>query len=154
MGSAALAERDGDHVYAVIRGIGSASDGRALSIYAPRAEGQAKAITRAYARAGYGPEDVELVEAHGTGTRAGDLAEVEGLRQVFARAPRPGRQWCALGSVKSQIGHTKAAAGSAGLFKVAMALQEQTWFTDGLPQYVANSGMISGPHHGPKPPNA
>ena len=119
------AERDGDHVYCVIRGIGSSSDRRALSIYAPRAEGQAKAIERAYARAGYGPEDVELVEAHGTGTRAGDLAEVEGLRRVFERAPRQGTQSCALGSVKSQIGHTKAAAGAAGLFKVVMALHHR-----------------------------
>jgi acyl transferase domain-containing protein len=119
------AERDGDHVYAVIRGIGSSSDRRALSIYAPRAEGQAKAIARAYARAGYGPEDVELVEAHGTGTRAGDLAEIDGLRRVFEGAPQRGTQWCALGSVKSQIGHTKAAAGAAGLFKVAMALHHR-----------------------------
>jgi len=119
------AERDGDHIYAVIRGIGSSSDRRALSIYAPRAEGQAKALARTYARAGYGPEDVELVEAHGTGTRAGDLAEVEGLRQVFGPAPRRGTQWCALGSVKSQIGHTKAASGAAGLFKVAMALHHK-----------------------------
>ncbi len=119
------AERDGDHVYAVIRGIGSASDGRALSIYAPRAGGQAKAIARAYDRAGYGPESVELVEAHGTGTRAGDLAEVEGLRQVFEASGHEGKQWCALGSVKSQIGHAKAAAGAAGLFKVAMALHHR-----------------------------
>jgi acyl transferase domain-containing protein/acyl carrier protein len=119
------AERDGDHVYAVIRGIGSSSDRRALSVYAPRAEGQAKAVARAYARAGYGPEDVELVEAHGTGTRAGDLAEVQGLRQIFEGGRRPGTQWCALGSVKSQIGHTKAAAGAAGLFKVAMALHHR-----------------------------
>src|SRR5262249_1009934 len=96
---------------------------RALSIYAPRAEGQAKAIARAYARAGYGPEEVELVEAHGTGTRAGDLAEVEGLRQAFAAQHH--KQSCALASVKSPIGHAKAAAGAAGLFKVVMALHHR-----------------------------
>src|SRR5262249_36149506 len=77
------AARDGDRIYAVIRGIGASSDGRAKSIYAPVAEGQARALRRAYAAAGYGPETVELVEAHGTATRAGDAAEYEALRAVF-----------------------------------------------------------------------
>ena len=116
------AERDGDRIYAVIRGVGSSSDGRSKSVYAPVPEGQAQALGRAYELAGYGPETVELVEAHGTGTKAGDVAEFEGLRQVFDGAGREDRQWCALGSVKSQIGHTKAAAGAAGLFKAVMAL--------------------------------
>jgi polyketide-type polyunsaturated fatty acid synthase PfaA len=119
------AERDGDEIYAVLTGIGSSSDGRSKSIYAPLAEGQAKALRRAYDRAGYGPETVGLVEAHGTGTNAGDAAEFEGLRQVFDAADREERQWCALGSVKSQVGHTKAAAGAAGLFKVVMALHHR-----------------------------
>ena len=117
------AEAAGDRIYAVLRGVGSSSDGRAKSVYAPRAEGQALALRRAYAAAGYGPETVELVEAHGTGTTAGDLAEFEALRTVFDESGRPDRQWCSLGSVKSQIGHTKAAAGAAGLFKAVMALQ-------------------------------
>ncbi len=117
------AEAAGDRIYAVLRGVGSSSDGRAKSVYAPRAEGQALALRRAYAAAGYGPETVELVEAHGTGTTAGDLAEFEALRTVFEESGRPDRQWCSLGSVKSQIGHTKAAAGAAGLFKAVMALQ-------------------------------
>ena len=77
------AERDGDRVYAVIRGVGSSSDGRAKSVYAPLPEGQSKALRRAYEVAGYGPETVELVEAHGTGTKAGDVAEFEGLRSTF-----------------------------------------------------------------------
>lgn len=119
------AERDGDKIYAVIRGIGSASDGRAKSIYAPRAEGQELAIRRAYERAGYGPEEVGLVEAHGTATKAGDLAEFSGLVRAFGGAARSDKQWCALGSVKSQIGHTKAAAGAASLFKVVMALHHK-----------------------------
>jgi acyl transferase domain-containing protein len=119
------AERDGNKIYAVIRGIGSASDGRNRSIYAPRGDGQARALRRAYDRAGYGPETVELVEAHGTGTRAGDAAEVEGLKLVFGAAAADRGPWCALGSVKSQIGHTKAAAGAAGLLKVAMALHKK-----------------------------
>jgi acyl transferase domain-containing protein/NADP-dependent 3-hydroxy acid dehydrogenase YdfG len=119
------AERDGDRVYAVIRGIGSSSDGRGSAIYAPVPEGQARALRRAYADAGYGPETVELVEAHGTGTRAGDIAEFAALRQVFDATGRADRQWCALGSVKSQIGHTKAAAGAAGLLKAVLALHHK-----------------------------
>jgi acyl transferase domain-containing protein len=74
------AEREGDRIHAVIRGIGAGSDGRAKSVYAPLASGQARTLRRAYEAAGYGPETVELVEAHGTGTRAGDAAEFEGLR--------------------------------------------------------------------------
>ena len=116
------AERDGDCIYAVIKGVGSSSDGRAKSVYAPLPAGQAKALTRAYEQAGHGPETVELVEAHGTATKAGDAAEFEGLRLAFDGNGRGDRQWCALGSVKSQIGHTKSAAGAAGLFKAVMAL--------------------------------
>jgi len=119
------AERDGDRIYAVIRGIGSASDGRSKSVYAPLPEGQSRALRRTYESAGYGPETVELLEAHGTGTKAGDAAEFEGLRATFAESGRTDTQWCALGSVKSQIGHTKAAAGAAGLFKAIMALHHK-----------------------------
>jgi acyl transferase domain-containing protein len=119
------AERDGDRIYAVVAGVGSSSDGRTKSIYAPAPAGQAKALRRAYQDAGYGPDTVELVEAHGTGTKAGDAAEFEGLRTVFEESGRKDRGWCALGSVKSQIGHTKAAAGAAGLFKAVMALHHR-----------------------------
>ena len=116
------AERDGDEIYAVIRGIGSSSDGRAKSVYAPLPEGQARALRRAYDAAGFAPETVELIEAHGTGTKAGDAAEFSGLSQVFTRGDAP-RPWIALGSAKSQFGHTKAAAGVAGLLKAALALR-------------------------------
>jgi acyl transferase domain-containing protein len=119
------AERDGDQIYAVVRGIGASSDGRATSVYAPLAVGQARALRRAYERAGYSPDTVELVEAHGTGTKAGDAAEVEGLNSVFGPAGGQRSQWCALGSVKSLVGHTKAAAGSAGLFKAVMAIRHR-----------------------------
>lgn len=119
------AERDGNRIYAVIRGIGSSSDGRATSVYAPRPEGQAVALRRAYADASYGPRSVELVEAHGTGTRAGDLAEFAALTQVFREADSETKSWCAIGSIKSQIGHTKAAAGSAGLLKAALSLHQK-----------------------------
>jgi malonyl CoA-acyl carrier protein transacylase len=122
------AERDGDRVYAVIRGMGSSSDGKALSVYAPLSKGQARAIERCYAGAGFGPDTVELVEAHGTGTKAGDAAEFEGLKLAFAGAAQKraaegkSARWCALGSVKSQIGHTKAAAGAASLVKAVLAV--------------------------------
>ena len=119
------AERDGDQVYAVLRGIGSSSDGRAKAIYAPVADGQARALRRAYDSAGYGPDTVELVEAHGTGTRAGDAAEFQALRTVFTESGRDDDAWCAFGSLKSQFGHTKSAAGAAGLLKAALALHHK-----------------------------
>ncbi|WP_328840640.1 SDR family NAD(P)-dependent oxidoreductase [Streptomyces europaeiscabiei] len=119
------AERDGDRIHAVLRGIGSSSDGRGSAIYTPVPAGQARALRRAYVSAGYGPETVELVEAHGTGTTAGDAAEFTALRTVFQESGRTDDQWCALGSVKSQIGHTKSAAGAAGLLKAVMALRHK-----------------------------
>ncbi|MFI5777685.1 SDR family NAD(P)-dependent oxidoreductase [Nocardia sp. NPDC051570] len=119
------AEREGDQIYAVITGVGSSSDGRGTSIYSPLASGQERALRRAYASAGYGPETVGLIEAHGTGTAAGDKAEVAALRAVFGEAAPGARQWCALGSVKSQIGHTKTAAGAAGVLKAALALHHR-----------------------------
>ncbi|MEM1034876.1 MAG: beta-ketoacyl synthase N-terminal-like domain-containing protein, partial [Myxococcota bacterium] len=117
------AERDADRIYAVLRGLGASSDGRAKSVFAPRSGGQAKALRRAYAAAGYAPTTVGLMEAHGTGTRAGDAAELSGLQEVFGR--EGAEPWCALGSVKSQIGHTKSAAAAAGLMKVVYALHHK-----------------------------
>ena len=119
------AERDADKIYAVIRGVGTSSDGRSKSVYAPVPEGQARALRRAYEKACFSPRTVELVEAHGTGTKAGDAAEFESLQMVFDETGREDRQWCALGSVKSQIGHTKAASGAAGLFKAVMAVHHK-----------------------------
>ncbi|MFI6303817.1 SDR family NAD(P)-dependent oxidoreductase [Amycolatopsis thailandensis] len=115
------AERDGDRVYAVVKGVGAASDGKALGLTAPRPEGQRRALERAYRDAGVSPADVSLVEAHGTGTVVGDATELTTLTEFFLDAGAgPGA--CALGSVKSQIGHTKCAAGLAGLMKAALAL--------------------------------
>ncbi|MCF8067503.1 MAG: SDR family NAD(P)-dependent oxidoreductase [Desulfobacterales bacterium] len=115
------AERDGDKIYAVIKGMGSSSDGKSQSIYSPRADGQAKALRTAYKNAGISPETVELIEAHGTGTRVGDMVEFNSLCDVYGEI-NPNGNRCALGSVKSMIGHTKAAAGSAGLIKTALSL--------------------------------
>ncbi len=118
------AERDGDRVYAVIKGIGTSSDGRFKSIYAPRPAGQAKAVRRAYAEAGFAPQTVGLIEAHGTGTMAGDPAEFAGMCEVFGEN-NPRKQSIALGSVKSQIAHTKAAAGIASMMKISLALHHK-----------------------------
>jgi acyl transferase domain-containing protein/acyl carrier protein len=118
------AERDGDRILAKLLGIGSSSDGKGTAIYAPSAEGQVRCLEAAYGTAGVSPDTIELVEAHGTGTAVGDATEVRGLTEVFRRA-RPEGSWCQLGSVKSQIGHTKAAAGAAGLVKVILALHHK-----------------------------
>jgi acyl transferase domain-containing protein/NAD(P)H-dependent flavin oxidoreductase YrpB (nitropropane dioxygenase family) len=116
------ARRDGDRVYAVIEGIAGSSDGRSLGLTAPNRIGQLRALERAYRQAQVSPRDVGLVEAHGTGTVVGDRTELSTLTEVFEQAgARPGA--CALGSVKSQIGHTKCAAGMAGLIKASLALQ-------------------------------
>lgn len=118
------AERDGDRVYAVIKSVAGSSDGRSLGLTAPRKEGQTLALERAYRAAGVSPADVGLVEAHGTGTVVGDRAELGALTEVFTRAGAlPGAT--TLGSVKSQIGHTKCAAGLAGLIKAALSLHRR-----------------------------
>ncbi|PPE72943.1 hypothetical protein C3942_16105 [Solimonas fluminis] len=118
------AERDGDRIYAVIDGIAGSSDGKGLGLTAPRKEGQKRALERAYWQAGLLPAEVGLVEAHGTGTVVGDRTELKTLTEVYlAGGALPGQ--AALGSVKSQIGHTKCAAGIAGLIKVAKALHHR-----------------------------
>lgn len=119
------AQRDDDTIHALINAMGTSSDGNAKSIYAPLAEGQAMAIRRAYDGLDYTPADIELIEAHGTGTAAGDTAEFQGLRTAFRDAGVVKEQYCALGSVKSQIGHTKSAAGIAGLLKTVFSLHHK-----------------------------
>jgi len=118
------AVRDNDKIYAVIKGIGTSSDGRFKSIYAPRPEGQLQALRRAYEDAGISPVSVSLIEAHGTGTMAGDPSEFAALKDFFGE-DNPKQQHIALGSVKSQIGHTKSAAGAASLIKTALALHHK-----------------------------
>ncbi|MFI5040483.1 MAG: beta-ketoacyl synthase N-terminal-like domain-containing protein, partial [Acidimicrobiales bacterium] len=118
------AERAGDRVYAVIRGIGGASDGRGKGITAPNPVGQRLAVERAWHNAGLSPQECSMIEAHGTSTRVGDVVEVSSMTDVFrATDLAPGS--VALGSVKSNIGHLKAAAGAAGLLKAALALHEK-----------------------------
>ena len=117
------AERDGDKVYAVIRAIGGSSDGKGKGITAPNPLGQQRAIQRAWKNAAIPFSTVGLIEGHGTSTPVGDLAEVTSLNTVFGQAGlKPGS--VALGSVKSNFGHLKSAAGAAGLLKAALALYD------------------------------
>ena len=118
------AERDGDKILAVIKGIGTSSDGKGHAIYAPSPEGQVRALRNAYEQAEINPNTIELIEAHGTGTKAGDTAELAALCDVFD-SNLTAAQSCAIGSIKSQIGHTKAAAGAAGLIKAVLALNHK-----------------------------
>jgi malonyl CoA-acyl carrier protein transacylase len=119
------AERDGDKVYAVIRGIGGSSDGRGKGITAPNPLGQRRAIERAWKNAGVSPASAGLIEGHGTSTPVGDLAETGALNDIFGQFDlRPGT--IALGSVKSNFGHLKSAAGAAGLLKSMLALYNHT----------------------------
>src|SRR5262245_26147621 len=118
------AERAGDRIYAVIRGLGGSSDGKGKGITAPNPVGQRLAIARAWRAAGLDPASATYVEGHGTSTRVGDVVEVQSLSDVFGAAgAAPGT--IALGSVKSNIGHLKAAAGAAGLLKTVLALHHK-----------------------------
>lgn len=118
------AERDGDKIYGVIKGVGGSSDGKARSMTAPHPDGQIRALNRAYEMAGYSPNTVGLFEAHGTGTVVGDTAEMATVTRLMKEAGAAPRQ-SAIGSIKTQIGHTKASAGIAGLIKATLALHHE-----------------------------
>jgi acyl transferase domain-containing protein/phosphopantetheinyl transferase len=116
---------DGDRIYAVLRGVGQSSDGRATSLLAPSHEGEMLAIRRTYETSGVDPASIGLFEAHGTGIPLGDQTEIATLREVFGpRQTRSGQ--IALGSVKSMISHCIPAAGIAGLIKMALAVHHKT----------------------------
>jgi acyl transferase domain-containing protein len=116
--------RDGDKIYAVIRGMGSSSDGRNRSMTAPHPGGQILALRRAYEDAGVPCASISLVEAHGTGTAVGDGTEITSLNRLFSQECTD-KQFAAVGSVKSMIGHTKTCAGLASLVKTALALHHR-----------------------------
>ena len=118
------ARRDGDRIYAVIKGMGASSDGRAKGLTAPSPEGQVRAVERAYAKAEIDPTTVGYVEAHGTGTAVGDVVEVNAISRVFRDAGAASGS-VTIGSVKSMIGHTKCAAGLAGLINASLALHQK-----------------------------
>lgn len=118
--------KDRDTILAVVRGSAMNNDGRRkLGYTAPSVDGQAEVIAQAFAMAGCDPSTVGLLEAHGTGTRLGDPIEVSALRRVFLTSA-DGRPYCALGSVKTNIGHLDAAAGVAGLIKAVLSLRHRT----------------------------
>ncbi|MBB5647627.1 non-ribosomal peptide synthetase/type I polyketide synthase [Pedobacter cryoconitis] len=117
----ARALRDGDVIHAVIKATATNNDGnRKVGFTAPSIEGQAKAIDTAIRKARIPAESIGMIEAHGTGTSLGDPIEIEGLRQAFNTDKR---QYCAIGSVKTNIGHLDAAAGIAGLIKAVLSIK-------------------------------
>ncbi len=118
------AVRDGDRIYAVVRGIGSASDGKGKGITAPNPRGQRLAVERAYAAAGVSIDSVSLFEAHGTSTTVGDAVELGVLNEVLQAQGKP-PNGVPIGSVKSMIGHLKSAAGAASVIKTALALHHK-----------------------------
>jgi acyl transferase domain-containing protein/acyl carrier protein len=116
---------DGDHIHAVIRGASLNNDGsNKVGFTAPSVDGQADVIARAHAMAGIDPDTISYIEAHGTGTELGDPIEIAGLTQAF-RLRTERRAFCAIGSVKTNIGHLDAAAGVAGLIKTVLALENR-----------------------------
>lgn len=114
--------RDKDNIMAVIKGSAINNDGHSQGITAPRPQGQAEAIRRAYLKANINPETISYVETHGTGTPLGDPIEVEGMSQAF-RSFTAEKQFCAIGSVKSSIGHMLSASGVTSLIKVLLAFK-------------------------------
>jgi len=118
------AQADGDHIYGVIRASGLNQDGRSNGITAPNAEAQVALERAVYDQAGINPATISYVEAHGTGTPLGDPVEISALSEAFNHYTQE-RNFCAVGSVKSNIGHTSAAAGVVSLIKVLLALRHQ-----------------------------
>ena len=118
------AVRDGDRVYCVLLGMAGSSDGKGKGITAPNPIGQKLSVERAWRKAGVAPQTASLVEGHGTSTRVGDVVEHESMAAVFGGSGVPAGS-IALGSVKSNIGHLKAGAGAAGIFKAVMAIHDK-----------------------------
>ncbi|WP_316749143.1 polyketide synthase [Pedobacter gandavensis] len=120
----AAALRDGDQIYAIIKGVGISNDGGGKgSFTAPSAEGQAAAIRMAIDDAGVDPAQISYIETHGTATPLGDPIEIEGLNLAFGKQEK--KQYCAIGSVKSNFGHLTCAAGVTGLIKASLAMYHQ-----------------------------
>lgn len=120
--SQALKERDS--IYAVIRGSAVNQDGRSNGLTAPNPQAQEAVLKEAYRQANVLPNQIQYIEAHGTGTKLGDPIEVKALGSVLAENRCP-EDYCSVGSVKTNIGHLEAAAGIAGLIKVALSLKHQ-----------------------------
>ena len=115
---------DGDHIHGIIRGSGINQDGSTNGITAPSAKSQEGLERYVYERFGIDPADIQMVEAHGTGTKLGDPIEIKALTRSF-RAYTDKQDYCALGSVKTNIGHVGPAAGVAGMFKILLAMKHK-----------------------------
>ena len=118
------AERDNDKIYAVLRGVGGSSDGKGKGITAPNPIGQKLCIERAWENAGVSPATATMIEGHGTSTSVGDVVEAQSMVDVLSAFHLPARS-VALGSVKSNFGHLKGAAGAAGMLKATLALRDK-----------------------------
>jgi len=143
----------GDRIYALVTGYGQTSDGKGKAIAAPNEVGQALTIQRACEMGGHAADTIELYEAHGTSTQVGDKSETSALKRAFAAMGAKEQAFCGIGSVKSNIGHLKSAAGIAGLLKAVLALHHK-WLPptagferlspsiqlDGSPFYVLREG--------------
>ncbi|BAY68256.1 beta-ketoacyl synthase N-terminal-like domain-containing protein [Anabaena sp. FACHB-709] len=117
--------QDGDHIYAIIKATAINNDGsQKVGLTAPSVTGQAKAITTALTKAKINPETIQYIETHGTGTALGDPIEIAALTKAFSPHTHQ-KQFCAVGSVKTNIGHLDAAAGISGLIKTALALKHK-----------------------------
>lgn len=117
---------EGDHIYAVVKGSAINNDGaRRVGYTAPSVDGQADVISTAQAIANIEPHEVSYVEAHGTGTELGDPIEITALTNAFYSEQENRKQYCAIGSVKSNIGHLDAAAGVAGFIKAVLSLKHK-----------------------------
>ena len=116
--------KDGDPIYGVIKGVGINNDGgNKGSFTAPSVEGQSGAISRALFDANVSPSDIGYIETHGTATPIGDPIEIEGLQDAFGEQSKKG--YCAIGSIKSNMGHLTAAAGVAGFIKTILAMKHR-----------------------------
>ncbi|MED1663357.1 SDR family NAD(P)-dependent oxidoreductase [Brevibacillus laterosporus] len=115
---------DGDHIYGVIRGSGLNQDGTTNGITAPSAMSQERLIREVYDNYHIDPEQIQMVEAHGTGTKLGDPIEYQALTRAF-RSYTDQKEYCSIGSIKSNIGHAAAAAGIAGVIKILLSLQHK-----------------------------
>lgn len=116
------AKEDRDHIYALIRGSAVNQDGKTIGLTSPSAEAQGNVIRKAWKNADIDPETITYIEAHGTGTKIGDPIEVLGIRKAF-EAYTSKKQFCAIGSVKTNLGHLNCVSGLAGLIKVILAMQ-------------------------------
>lgn len=121
---AVKALNDGDHIYGVIKGTAVNHDGTTVGISAPNPKAQEDVVIKAWQDAGIQPETIGYIEAHGTGTRLGDPIEMDGLRRAFEKYTKK-KQFCAIGSVKTNVGHLDASAGLLGLVKAVLALKHR-----------------------------